>query len=146
MVAGHPRSQDKGGMTIMADPLEYIAPPDSFKGNVPISLAVKVGKQIFVSGVPGYDRHGKLAVGDFSAQMRQTMDNITAILKATGTGWDRVARTRVFLTRAKDFDDMNLIYVTYFPHGKFPARTTMHVHALPKPEFLLEIECEAVLE
>jgi len=60
MVAGHPRSQDKGGMTIMADPLEYIAPPDSFKGNVPISLAVKVGKQIFVSGVPGYDRHGKL--------------------------------------------------------------------------------------
>ena len=129
----------------MSDPLEYIAPQDRFKGNVPLSLAVKVGKHVFVSGIPGYDPHGTLAVGDFPAQMKQVMENITAILEASGTGWDRVARTKVFLTRTQDFDDMNRIYATYFPDGKFPARTTMYVHALPKPEFLLEIECEAVL-
>jgi 2-iminobutanoate/2-iminopropanoate deaminase len=129
----------------MSRPLECIAPQDRFKGNVPLSLAVKAGKHVFVSGIPGYDTDGTLAVDDFPAQMKQVMENITAILQESGTGWDRVARTRVFLTRTKDFDDMNRIYAAYFPNGKFPARTTLYVQALPKPDFLLEIECEAVL-
>ena len=129
----------------MSDPLEYIAPQDRFKGNVPLSLAVKVGNHVFVSGVPGYSRHGTLAVGDFPAQMKQVMENITAILEASGTGWHRVARTKVFLIRTQDFDDMNRIYAAYFPSEKFPARTTVYVQGLPKAEFLLAIECEAVL-
>jgi len=132
-------------MRLMSDQLEYVAPKGRFKGNVPLSLAVKVGKHVFVSGIPGYDPNGTLAVGDFPAQMKQVMENITAILEASGTGWHRVAKAKVFLTRTQDFDDMNRIYMTYFPDGKFPARTTMYVHALPKPDFLLEIECEAVL-
>ena len=129
----------------MSDPLEHIAPEGCFKGSVPLSLAVKVGKHVFVSGVPGFDSRGNLAVGDFSVQMRQVMENIAAILEGCGTGWNRVVRTKVFLTRIADFDDMNRIYATYFPDGRFPARTTLCVHALPKSDFLLEIECEAVL-
>src|SRR4051812_8682294 len=82
-------------------PLEYIAPQDRFKGNVPLSLAVKVGKHVFVSGIPGYDSNGAIAIGDFPAQMKQVMDNIGAILQASGTGWDRVARTKVYLMRAE---------------------------------------------
>ena len=129
----------------MSDPLEYIMPPDRFRGNVPLSLAVKVGKHVFVSGVPGYDVRGGLAVGDFPAQIRQAMENIAAILRAAGTGWRRVAKMKVYLTRVTDFDDMNRIYASYFADGRFPARTTIVVHALPKPEFLLEIDCEAIL-
>lgn len=129
----------------MPNQLEYVEPKDRFKGNVPLSWAVRVGKHVFVSGIPGYAPNGTLKVGDFPAQMKQAMDNITAILEASGTGWHRVVRTKVYLTRTNDFDDMNQIYAAYFPIGKFPARTTMYVHALPKPDFLLEIECEAVL-
>jgi 2-iminobutanoate/2-iminopropanoate deaminase len=40
---------------------------------------------------------------------------------------------------------MNRIYASYFAVGKFPARTTCYVNALPQPDFLVEIECEAVL-
>ncbi len=40
---------------------------------------------------------------------------------------------------------MNRMYADYFPGGNYPARTTMFVQALPRPDFLLEIECEAVL-
>jgi len=130
-------------MTLSA-PLEYIEPKDRFKGNVPLSLAVRVGQLIFVSGVPGYDADGKLAVGDFRAQMTQAMENIGAILRDAGAGFDRVVRTKVYLTRPADFDDMNRIYASYFPSGKYPARATLYVLALPKPDFLLEIECEAV--
>jgi reactive intermediate/imine deaminase len=125
-----------------AQQLEYIGKP--VRG-IPVSSAVKVGKFVFVSGTPGYDK-GKLAVGDFTAQMKQVMENISSTLKASGTGIERVVKTNVLLMRAADFDEMNRIYSSYFPEGKYPARTTVVVAGLPHPDFLLEIECEAVLE
>jgi reactive intermediate/imine deaminase len=125
-----------------AQQLEYIGKP--VRG-IPVSSAVKVGKFVFVSGTPGYDK-GKLAVGDFTAQMKQVMENISSTLKASGTGLERVVKTNVLLMRAADFDEMNRIYSSYFPEGKYPARTTVVVAGLPHPDFLLEIECEAVLE
>ena len=85
-------------------------------------------------------------MGDFTAQMKQVMENISATLKASGTGMERVVKTNVLLKRAADFDEMNRIYSSYFPEGKYPARTTVVVAGLPHPDFLLEIECEAVLE
>jgi 2-iminobutanoate/2-iminopropanoate deaminase len=128
---------------VAADPLEYIGKP--VRG-IPVSQAVKVGKSLFVSGTPGYGSDRKVAVGDVSAQIKQVMENITAVLKASGADWDRVVKTTVFLVRPGDFDEMNRIYGQYFPDGKFPARTTVVVSGLPSPDFLVEIECEAVLE
>jgi 2-iminobutanoate/2-iminopropanoate deaminase len=125
-----------------AQQLEYFGKPVR---DIPVSSVVKVGKSVFVSGTPGY-KDGKLAIGDFPTQMKQVMDNIAAALKSAGTSWDRVVKTNVMLTRGGDFDDMNRIYATYFPDGKYPARTTVVVAGLPSPDFLLEIECEAVLE
>jgi 2-iminobutanoate/2-iminopropanoate deaminase len=129
----------------MSSPLEFIQPKDRYKGDVSLSLAVKAGTLLFVSGVPAFDGQGKLAIGDFPAQMRQVMENIAAILKAAGTDWSRVVRTRVLLTREEDFHHMNRAFATYFPGGQYPARTTMYVKALPQADFLLEIECDAVL-
>jgi len=126
-----------------ADPLEYIGKP--VRG-IPVSSAVKVGKSIFVPGMPAFDANGKLAVGDFPAQMKQVMDNLTGILNAAGADWSRVVKTNVLLMRASDFADMNRIYGSYFPDGKYPVRTTVIVAGLPHPDFLLEIECEALLE
>ena len=126
-----------------AEPLEYIGKP--VRG-IPVSSAVKVGKSIFVSGMPAFDANGKLAVGDFPAQMKQVMDNLTGILKAAGADWSRVVKTNVLLMRASDFAEMNRIYGSYFAGGKYPARTTAIVAGLPHPDFLLEIECEALLE
>ena len=110
-----------------------------------ISLAVKVGNLVFVSGTPGY-KDGKLSVGDFGAQMKQAMENVAEQLKSAGTGWDRVARTTVMLVRRDDFGEMNRIYGEYFSQGKYPARTTTIVAGLPCADFLVEVEVEAVLE
>ena len=107
---------------------------------------MKAGNLLFVSGIPAYDAEGRLAVGDFPAQMRQTMANIAGILAAAGAGWDRVAKVNVLLTRREDFEEMNHIYAEHFPDGKYPARTTAIVYSLPRPNFLLEIECVAVLD
>lgn len=127
------------------EPLERIFPPGQFRVKAPLSPAVKVGNLLFISGIPAYDSEGRLAVGDFPAQMRQVMSSITGILKEAGAGWDRVAKVNVFLTRREDFEEMNRIYAEHFPDGNYPARTTAIVYSLPRPNFLLEIECVAVL-
>ncbi len=127
---------------VRAQELEYIGKP--VRG-IPVSSVVKVGKLVFVSGTPAF-KDGKVAIGDFSAQMKQVMENIANTLKSAGTSWDRVVKTNVMLTRSADFGAMNGIYATYFPEGKYPARTTVIVAGLPSADFLLEIECEAVLE
>ena len=129
----------------MAAPLDYVFPEGQHRVAAPLSPAVKAGNMIFVSGIPAYDAAGKLAVGDFPAQMRQTMANIAGILAAAGAAWDRVAKVNVLLTRREDFPEMNRIYAEHFPEGKYPARTTAIVYSLPRPDFLLEIECVAVL-
>src|SRR5689334_14265942 len=101
----------------MGQPLEYLHVPGRHRGNVPLSLAVKAGDMIFVSGIPAYDPAGKIAIGDFAAQMIQVMQNLDAILREAGSDWDRVVRTKVFLTRPEDFADMNRIYAARFATG-----------------------------
>jgi len=122
--------------------LEYIG--KSVRG-VPVSPAVRIGNTLLVSGTPGFGEGGKLP-SDFPGQMKQAMENISTLLKAAGSGWDRVGKVTVYLTRRDDFADMNRVYASYFPDGRYPARTTLVVAALPQPDFLVEIECEAFLQ
>ena len=126
-----------------APPLEYLGKP--VRG-IPVSQAVRVGRMLFISGMPPFGEAGRIAVGDFPVQMKQVMENLTGVLKSSGAGWDRVVKTTVYLTRFQDFAEMNRIYASYFPSGNYPARTTVVVSALPHPDFLLEIECEAALQ
>ena len=119
-------------------------PDDQFKGDVPLSLAVKAATHLCVRH-SRFDRGRYLAVGDFHRTDEASLGEHHCILKASGAGWHRVARTNVLLTRSEDFGEMNRIYSTYFPMGISRSHDDL-VLALPQPEFLIEIECEAVLE
>jgi reactive intermediate/imine deaminase len=125
--------------------LERIHVPGHHKVPSPITPAVKMGNLLFVSGIPAFDAEGRLAVGDFPAQMRQVMKNIGEILAEGGTGWANVAKVNILLTRREDFEEMNRIYAEHFPDGQYPARITSVVYSLPRPNFLLEIECYALV-
>ncbi|WP_052321441.1 RidA family protein [Ralstonia sp. A12] len=140
-----PASSPAQGARPAATSLEFIHAEGQFAIPVPLSPAVRAGNLIFVSGIPAYDKNGKLAVNDFPTQMKQVMESITGILKAAGVGWNRVVKVNVYITRREDFKEMNRIYASYFPDGKFPARTTA-ITPLPNPDFMLEIDCVAVRE
>lgn len=109
---------------------------------VPLSNAVRSGDFIFVSGTTPYAQDGTIATGDFEAQMRQVMENITALLESAGSSLDRIVKSNVILVRKSDFAEMNEIYRSYFADGVYPARTTIEA-GLANPDFLLEIECIA---
>src|SRR5258708_17066610 len=82
---------------VNAEALDYIGKP--VRG-VPVSQAVKVAKFVFVSGTPAFDGNGKLAVGDFPAQMKPVMATMTATLKTSGAAWGRVVQTNVLPMRS----------------------------------------------
>ncbi|MBE9605182.1 RidA family protein [Acetobacteraceae bacterium H6797] len=125
--------------------IEHIAPPPEARHYPPLSLAVKAGETLYVSGVAPYDAQGGLAKGDFSAQMKQVLANLDEVLRLSGASRDTVVKCNVLLTRPEDVAEMNRLYADFFGPAPYPARTTSVVLALPVPDFLLEIECVAIL-
>jgi reactive intermediate/imine deaminase len=110
--------------------------------DAPISQAVRIGQLVFVSGITPFTREMRLAKGDFAAQMHQVMENLDAILSASGSSLARVVKCTVILARREDWRAMNEIYRTYWPGKDYPARTAFEAR-LPHPDFLLEVECVA---
>ena len=129
----------------MAD-IERFGPPRDGRKYPPLSLAVRHGSTLHVSGVAPLDPQGGIATGDFAGQFTQVMTNLAAVLAQAGTDLTRVVKTNVLLTRASDVREMNRLYAAAFPAEHLPARTTSVVLALPMPEFLLEIECVVALD
>ena len=108
----------------------------------PYSQAIKVGQFIFCSGQVGKDpKTNAFKEGGIEAQTKQIMENLKAVLAATGANLSHVVKTNVYLKNISDFPKMNETYASYFKE-LFPARATVEVARLPQ-DALVEIECIA---
>lgn len=111
----------------------------------PYSQAVKCNGLIFVSGQVAIDPATQQVIeGDVAAQTERVMKNLSAILTASGSKFDQVLRSTVFLKNMDDFAAMNAVYAKYFK-AEPPARSTVEVARLPK-DVLLEIDVIAQAE
>jgi 2-iminobutanoate/2-iminopropanoate deaminase len=97
----------------------------------PYSQAVRAGDLLFVSGQIPLDPEGVLVSGGIEDQTRRVMQNLNAILAASGTSAEAVVKTTIYLTDLSDFAAVNAIYAEHFPNDP-PARATVQVAALPK--------------
>jgi len=110
----------------------------------PYSQAVKTGNLVFTAGQVGIDpQTGKLVEGGVEEQAVRVLENLKAVLAATGTDLSRVVKATVFLADIADFARFNSIYAQYFPSDP-PARSAFQVGALPLGA-LVEIEMIAEL-
>lgn len=108
----------------------------------PYSQAIEAGGMLFVSGqIPINPQTGELSNGTIQEQTKLVMDNIGAILKAAGVGYENVVKTTCLLADISDFAEMNKVYAEYFPNNP-PARSAFAVKDLPKGA-RLEIEVTA---
>jgi 2-iminobutanoate/2-iminopropanoate deaminase len=80
--------------------------------------------------------------GDVAAQTERVLKNLSGVLKAAGSGLEKVVRTTVFLKNMSDFTAMNEVYGRYFTSAP-PARSTVEVARLPK-DVLVEIDVIAL--
>jgi reactive intermediate/imine deaminase len=131
------------GISTMAQSqgLQRIGEPSLNGQRLPFSTAVRAGDTVYLSGALGIDGNGKLGVG-MEAQARLAMDNLGAGLKQAGLGWGDVAKCTVMLDNMADWPAFNQVYVTYFPDGRFPARSAFGADGLALGA-LLEVECIA---
>ncbi len=107
----------------------------------PYSQAIKAGDTVYVSGQLGIDPStGNFAEGGTEAQARQSLTNISNILKEAGLSMKNVVKVTVLLADINDFAAVNEIYKDFF-EAPFPARSAFAVAALPKGG---KIEIEAI--
>ena len=92
------------------------------------SHGLLVGDTLYISGMGGENAAGKIP-GDFEAEVKQSLENIGAVLKAAGMSPGDVVSVQVYLTDAATFERMNAVYKTYFEDPR-PTRTTVVVAKL----------------
>jgi len=112
--------------------------------HVPLSKAVRANGFVFLSGDASIDWTTRATVpGDIRLQTRRTLENLSSTLTSVGSSLDKVVKTTVFLTSIDDFKEMNVVYAEFFPNDP-PARSTIAVAALARPDLIVEIELVAL--
>ena len=97
----------------------------------PFSQAVKIDGFLFFSGQVAQDpATGKVVEGGIVPETERVFQNLSAVLKAAGKGFDDVVRAGVYLTNMSDYVTLNGIYARHLSQP-FPARTVIGVAALP---------------
>jgi len=122
---------------------EIIATKQAPSAIGPYSQAIRANGFVFASGqIPIDPATGNIISGSIAEQTERVLTNVSEILKAAGSGLDRVVKTTVFLKNMTDFATMNEIYAKFFTTAP-PARSTVEVARLPK-DVLVEIEVVAL--
>ncbi|PYV95413.1 MAG: reactive intermediate/imine deaminase [Acidobacteria bacterium] len=122
---------------------ELITTKDAPQAIGPYSQAIRANGFVFVSGQVAIDPATQQVItGEVAAQTERVLKNLSAILKAAGTGLEKVVRATVFLKNMGDFTAMNEVYARYFS-SQPPARSTVEVSRLPK-DVLVEIDVIAL--
>ena len=110
----------------------------------PYSQAIKAGGFVFTSGQIALDpATGSLKGDNIAAQTEQVMQNLSAVLEAAGSSFDKVIKTTCFLSDIADFAAFNEVYSKYITTA--PARSCVSVKDLPKAA-LVEVEAIAAID
>ncbi len=112
--------------------MRTISTPNAPAAIGPYSQAQIAGNYLFTAGqIPLVPETMEMVTGPIEAQTEQVLKNLSAVLTAANTGWDRVVKTTVFLTDLGDFAAFNAVYEKALGGAK-PARSTVQVAALPR--------------
>jgi enamine deaminase RidA (YjgF/YER057c/UK114 family) len=122
-------------------------PPKGYSNGVMAEVAVG-SKLVFVGGQIGWNGQQQFETDDFAGQVRQTLQNVVAVLREAGAGPEHIMRMTWYV---KDKNE----YVASYPEiGKhyreimgrnFPAMTAVEVSALVEDRAKVEIEVTAVV-
>jgi enamine deaminase RidA (YjgF/YER057c/UK114 family) len=108
------------------------------------SRAVVVGPHVFVAGTAPIMPDGADPPTDAYGQARRCLEIVMTALREAGAGPEHVVRTRLYLTRRDDFDDVARAHGELFADIR-PVNTAIVVSGFIDPRWLVEVEAEALL-
>lgn len=124
---------------------EAVHSPDVFTFNSPLSPAIREGRFLFIAGAVAVDERGELVgEGDLIAQTRQAFVNIDRLLAAAGGSWDHVVRIRYYVTDVTRWPETKATRLEFL-REPFPAAAVVEIARLNRPEWLVEVEADAIL-
>lgn len=99
----------------------------------PYNQAILKNNTLFISGqIPINPATGEVITASIEAETMQVMENLKAVLEASGMTFEHVVKASIFITNMNDFARINEVYGSYLNEKTAPARETVQVACLPK--------------
>ena len=106
------------------------------------------GRQVFVSGMIGWDAEGRFQTDDFVGQARQALENIVAVLREAGAGPEHIVRMTWYVVDKREYLQAGAALGAAYREtiGRhYPAMSAVQVSALMEDRARVEIEVTAVV-
>src|SRR5579862_8644337 len=124
---------------------QLISSDSPWEGPVGFSRAVRVGNQVFVSGTVGTYADGTPVDPDPYLQAVKAIQRIEQALQEAGAELRHVVRTRIFVTDISRWQEVAKAHGEAFGQIR-PATSMIEIRKLIRPDLLVEIEADAVLD
>lgn len=125
---------------------QRVSSDTEWEPRVGYSRAVRVGDRILVSGTTATDDDGDpIAPGDAERQTRRALEIVVDAIEEAGGTREDVVRTRMYVTDVDDWETIGDVHGEFFSDVR-PAATMVEVSNLISPEYVVEIEAEALLQ
>jgi len=110
-----------------------------------LCMAVRAGNHIFLRGQVGQDLRGNMVgIGDPRKQAEQAMRNVKQLLEEAGSKLAHVCKITVYITD-RAYRESVYQEIGKWLKGVYPCSTGLIVEGLARPEWVMEIDVEAVI-
>jgi enamine deaminase RidA (YjgF/YER057c/UK114 family) len=122
-----------------------IASGSPYEPIVGFSRAVRVGSHVYIAGTAPIMPNGADPPPDAYGQTRRCLEIILAALEEAGASVGDVVRTRIYLTRAEDWEEAGRAHGEVFADVR-PTNAVIVVRGFVDPRWLVELEADAVVD
>ncbi|MGH6927293.1 MAG: RidA family protein [Dongiaceae bacterium] len=110
-----------------------------------LSMVVRAGNHIFLRGQVGQDLQGNMVgIGDPRKQAEQAMRNVKQLLEEAGSKLAHICKITVYITD-RAYRESVYQEIGKWLKGVYPCSTGLIVQGLARPEWVMEIDVEAVI-
>ncbi|WP_020652195.1 RidA family protein [Massilia niastensis] len=128
--------------------MEFLQPPGWPRPKGYSNGVAARGRQVYVSGMVGWDADGQFRSDDFVDQARQALANIVAVLREAGAGPEHIVRMTWYVLDRREYLEAGAALGAAYREliGRhYPAMSAVQVSALMEERARVEIEVTAVL-
>jgi enamine deaminase RidA (YjgF/YER057c/UK114 family) len=131
-------------MTVQVAKRQLVSSGSPYEPIIGFSRAVRVGAIVAVGGTAAGSAGKPVAVGDPAAQTRAILEIIGKALEDAGASLKDVIRTRIYLVDVAHWEAVGRVHGEFFGDIR-PASTMLEVSGFINPDWLVEIEADAVV-
>ena len=122
--------------------------PSVYQGTAPVSLCIRSGHLVFLSGIGGWYPSRRTEPGDIKVQIFSALTDMKNQLEKAGTSMANVLKVHMTLADPdKNLAPLNEVYGSFFPDPK-PARSFSGagIDQMSRVGLLVQIDCVAYID